>query len=178
MQTLIKPTQLSAIRSLLRDGRIALSEIAATRNRRAEAEEWLEQVLDEYPRDAEAGSNLGYLWLESGQRPRRSLAMIQLAVATSPENASFRGKLGWAYCRLGEYEKAVKELQRALSAAPNGVILDHLGRCSSGCWQADRGTAGPGRRRYSTWPAEKDERRHQAILQKVADLDATTTLKR
>ena len=36
--------------------------------------------------------------------------------------------LGWAYYRMGEYEKAVIELEKAVGLVPNDPIInDHLG---------------------------------------------------
>ena len=58
----------------MREARLLLSNIAVLQNRPAEAEEWLEQVLDEFPDDASASNDLGYLWAERGAHLERACA--------------------------------------------------------------------------------------------------------
>ena len=55
------------LRTLLRDARLVLSNICAIRNDSAQAEELLEQVLDEYPENIGALNDLGYLWVEQNK---------------------------------------------------------------------------------------------------------------
>ena len=44
-----------------------------------------------------------------------------------PENMAYRDSLGWALFKLGRYDEAVKELEKAAANEnPDGVILDHL----------------------------------------------------
>jgi tetratricopeptide (TPR) repeat protein len=93
-----------------------------------DAEEWLEQVLDEFPEDIGAMNDLGYLWADRGKSLGRSLRMIEKAVAAEPDNGAYRDSLGWVLYRLGKYGEAVLELRKAVSTEePDPVILDHLG---------------------------------------------------
>jgi tetratricopeptide (TPR) repeat protein len=115
------------VRDQLRQARLILSNICVLTNRLPEAEEWLEQVLDEFPEYVGALNDLGYLWADQGKRLHRALRMVEQAVAGDPDNAAYRDSLGWAYYRLGRYSDAVRELQRAAAGAPDGVIFDHLG---------------------------------------------------
>ena len=116
------------IRDLVRQIRLSLSNICAERNRFDEAEELLEEVLDEFPEDAAAQNDLGYLWADRGAHLQRSLAMTRHAVASQPGNPAYRDSLGWTYYRLGRYDEAVQELEQAVSDSdPDGVLLDHLG---------------------------------------------------
>jgi len=49
-------------------------------------------------------------------------------VAKKPQNGSFVDSLGWAYFKLGKYEKALEILQRAGQLEPTDpVVTDHLG---------------------------------------------------
>lgn len=115
-------------REVLRDARLVLSNIAVAQSNLPEAEEWLEQVLDEFPEDIGALNDLGYLWAEQGKHPLRALEMIERAVKAEPENKAYRDSLGWALYRLGRYNEAVEQLTVAASEKePDGVILDHLG---------------------------------------------------
>jgi tetratricopeptide (TPR) repeat protein len=116
------------VRDVMRDARLALSNLAVMQNNLAEAEEWVEQVLDEYPEDASAMNDLGYLWTDGGKHLERSLAMVKVAVAQEPKNMAYRDSLGWALYRLGRYNEALAELKAAAAVDdPDGVILDHLG---------------------------------------------------
>jgi len=117
------------IRDEMRDARLILSNICVELDRMTEAEEWLEQVLDEFPDDIGALNDLGYLWTEQGKNLNRALDMIGRAVDGDPDNIAYIDSLGWAYYQLGRYQEAVKELEKAVSSAedPDGVILDHLG---------------------------------------------------
>jgi tetratricopeptide (TPR) repeat protein len=115
-------------REALHDARLILSNICVLQDRVPEAEEWLEQVLDEFPEDIAALNDLGYLWADQGKHLHRALRMVRLAVEGDPENEAYRDSLGWAHFRLGQYEDAVRELERAANVDdPDGIILDHLG---------------------------------------------------
>ena len=115
-------------REVLRDARLALSNLCVTQNRLPEAEEWLEQVLDEYPDDPGASNDLGYLWADQGKHLQRALRMTRLAVDAQPANLAYRDSLGWAFFRLGRNQEALVELEKAAAdKAPDAVILDHLG---------------------------------------------------
>lgn len=118
-------------REVMHDTRLALSNIEVMRNRLGEAEEWVEQVLDEFPDDVGAHNDLGYLWADQGKRLARAERMIRKAVAAEPENAAYRDSLGWVLYRLGRYDEAVVEQEKAIAAKgdkePDGVALDHLG---------------------------------------------------
>jgi tetratricopeptide (TPR) repeat protein len=117
------------VRDVLRDARLVLSNICIQREEMLPAEEWLEQVLDEFPEDVGALNDLGYLWVDQNKHLNRSLKMIEIAVEAEPDNIAYRDSLGWAYYRLGRSEEAVRELEKAVAGDedPDGVILDHLG---------------------------------------------------
>ncbi len=115
-------------RDVLHDARLVLSNIEVLTGNMADAEEWLEQVLDEYPGDAGAQNDLGYLWADQGKHLERALGMLQEAVAAEPKNLAYRDSLGWAYFRMHRYGEAVAELQMATAVEkPDGIVLDHLG---------------------------------------------------
>ena len=121
-------------RQVLRSARMVLSNIALEANDFPQAVEWLEQVLDEYPEDAGALNDLGYLWAERGLHLQRALQMTQQAVELEPKNKAYRDSLGWALYQVGRYDDAVRELLAATTydesageEAPDGVLLEHLG---------------------------------------------------
>jgi tetratricopeptide (TPR) repeat protein len=117
----------SETREAVREARMALSHLAVLGNRLAEAEEYLEQILDEFPEDPGAYNDLGYLWADQGKHLHRAKRMIELAVEAEPDNSAYRDSLGWVLFRLGQYRQAIVELEKAAAGRPDGVILDHLG---------------------------------------------------
>jgi tetratricopeptide (TPR) repeat protein len=115
-------------RDVIRESRLVISNICVLQKRVPEAEEWLEQVLDEFPEDAGALNDLGYLWADQNKNLDRALDMVTRAVEQEPNNTSFRDSLGWVYYRLNRSEDAVRELKKAADDPnPDSVILDHLG---------------------------------------------------
>ena len=115
------------IRRICRQARFILSTLALREGDFHSAERWLEEVLDEFPEDIGAFNDLGYLWADQNKHLARSLVMVQQAVAAEPENAAYRDSLGWVYYRLGQFQQAVVELEKAVAQTADGVILDHLG---------------------------------------------------
>ncbi len=116
---------------------LELSAACVNLGRLDEAEERLEEVLDDYPDDVEADNDLGFLWADENKHLPRALKMISLAVAAEPDNRAYRDSLGWVYYRLGRYAEAVAELEKAVDEKqPDGTVLDHLGDACSKARQA------------------------------------------
>jgi tetratricopeptide (TPR) repeat protein len=116
------------IREGVKELRQFLSAACVELGDHAAAEEYLEQVLDEFPEDIGAMNDLGYLWADRNVRLGRSRRMLETAVAAEPDNPSYRDSLGWAYYRLGKHEQAIEQLEQAAEAEPpDGVIFEHLG---------------------------------------------------
>lgn len=117
-----------AVRKELKAARLILSNIAVMKNDIPQAEEWLQQVLDEFPDDISAKNDLGYLWADQGKNLQQAYEMVRDAVAAEPDNQAYRDSLGWALYKLRRYEEAVTELKKAVAVEePDGVILEHLG---------------------------------------------------
>jgi tetratricopeptide (TPR) repeat protein len=115
-------------RAELREARLLLSTLCVLKNQRPQAEEWLQQVLDEFPADVAADNDLGFLWAEQGVHLQRAKQMIEAAVQDDPDNSAYRDSLGWVYHQLGQSRRAVAELEKAAAEKkPDPVILDHLG---------------------------------------------------
>jgi tetratricopeptide (TPR) repeat protein len=116
------------VRLAVREARLLLSNIANIRHQSTEAEEWLEQVLDEFPDDSSAANDLGYLWAERGVHLERALRLIRVAIADEPDNQAYRDSLGWVYYQRQQYAQAVAELEKAAAGKkPDPVIFEHLG---------------------------------------------------
>ncbi len=151
----------------MRDVRLSLSAIEVERKKLDAAEEWLQQVLDEFPEDIGAFNDLGYLWCDQGKHLRRSLAMVQRAVEAEPDNIAYRDSLGWALFRLGRYEEAVKELEKAAAAENvDGVILDHLADAYAKSGQAAQALE-TWQKAAEEFQRQEDTERLQAIQNKI-----------
>ncbi|MEO1563758.1 MAG: tetratricopeptide repeat protein [Pseudomonadota bacterium] len=71
---------------------------------------------------------LGYSLVEQKRNLEEALEMIKTAVAARPDDGYITDSLGWAYYRLGEFDKAVEPMERAAAlVATDPVINDHLG---------------------------------------------------
>ncbi len=153
-------------RDAMREIRLALSAVEVELDRYEAAEEWLQQVLDEFPEDIGACNDLGYLWTDHGQHLQRSLAMVQKAVAAEPDNVAYLDSLGWALYRLGRYGEAVAPLEKAVDQGADGVILDHLGDVYLRVQQPDKALA-TWRRAAETLRESSDPTRAAAIQAKI-----------
>jgi tetratricopeptide (TPR) repeat protein len=115
-------------RDVLREARLALSNLAVIQGDLPRGEEWLEQVLDEFPDDDGALNDLGYLWADQNKDLDRAKRMIERAVKAEPDNMAYRDSLGWVLFRLGQYPEAIAQLEKAAAdKKPDGTVLDHLG---------------------------------------------------
>lgn len=118
----------SETRDVLREARLALSDLAVAKGNLAQAEEWLEQVLDEFPGDRTAMNDLGYLWADENKNLGRARRMIQEAVDAQPDNMAYRDSLGWVLFREGRFAEAAAELEKAAAdKKADGIVFDHLG---------------------------------------------------
>jgi tetratricopeptide (TPR) repeat protein len=142
-------------REVVRESRLVLSHLHVLKNQFPQAEEYLEQVLDEFPDDPSALNDLGYLWADQNKHLGRARRMIERAVNAEPENAAFRDSLGWVLYRQGRFHEAVKELEKAAAAREDGVILEHLGDAYVQCQQWEKAEEAY-RRAYEAFEKEKE----------------------
>ena len=88
------------------------------------------------PDRAEVQNFLGYGWVNRGEKVKEGMDLIRKAVASRPDQGYIVDSLGWAHFRLGEYEAAVENLERAAELSPSDSdIVDHLG---DAYWRAGR----------------------------------------
>jgi len=123
-----KQTSNPAVAEVIQESKMILSNICHHLEKHEAAVEWLEQVLDDDPQHIGTLNDLGYLWADQNEHLARAKNMLEAAVHAQPENKSYRDSLGWAYYRLGDFQRARIELEKAAAGdSPDGVILDHLG---------------------------------------------------
>jgi Flp pilus assembly protein TadD len=104
----------------------------------ADAERDLSRALAANPDEPELLNFLGYAWIDRGENLPRALGMVKKAVSLQPQSGAMVDSLGWAYYRLGDYKKAVEQLESAVVLeAGDAEINDHLG---DAYWQVGRHT--------------------------------------
>ncbi len=93
-----------------------------------QAVEIMEKVLETQPDHAEALNYIGYTWADKNIHLEKALEYILRADALKPNNGFIIDSLGWTYYRLGDYDQAVRELERSLQLIPDDPhIHEHLG---------------------------------------------------
>ncbi len=91
------------------------------------AQEEMKRLLKLDPDHAEALNYLAYSWAEMGENLDQALSYAQKALKRSNQ-PHIHDTLGWVYFRLGRYEEALGELQKAVDGLPNDpIVLEHLG---------------------------------------------------
>jgi len=93
-----------------------------------EAEADFKRVLEIVPDDVETLNYLGYTWVDRGENLTEAFDMIRDAVEQEPRSGAIVDSLGWAHYKLGEYEEAKVNLEKAVALSPSSAtIVDHLG---------------------------------------------------
>ncbi|WP_083634964.1 tetratricopeptide repeat protein [Maricaulis sp. W15] len=93
-------------------------------------------ALELAPRESTLLNDLGYFWIDRGERVEEAFEMILQASELTPENGNVIDSLGWAHYRLGHYEAAVEALERAAELEPGSATANyHLG---DAYWQVGR----------------------------------------
>ncbi len=92
------------------------------------AEEDFLKALELRPQQPLVLNYLGYSWVEMGLNLDRARRMIEDAVAQRPGDGFIVDSMGWVLYRLGDYQGAVEQLERAVSLeSGDPIINDHLG---------------------------------------------------
>lgn len=92
------------------------------------AEADLKVALKLNPNEPHVLNFLGYSWVEKHENLHKAMAMLEKASRLDPDNGFITDSVGWAYYRLGQYDKATARLEQAVEQAPGDpTINDHLG---------------------------------------------------
>lgn len=106
-----------------------LSHIYNEAGREEQTNNVLLKVLEIMPDHTGASNDLGYFWTDAGINLDKAEVMIRRAVENHPNNSAFADSLGWIYYKKGNFDEALKLLERSVSL-PGGndpEVLAHLG---------------------------------------------------
>jgi Flp pilus assembly protein TadD len=101
--------------------------VAEKLNRLDVVEAKLGRLVELRPSSAQALNALGYTLVDRTPRVAEGLALIERALALSPDDPFILDSVGWAQFRLGRLDEAEKYLRRAMEQRPDPEIAAHLG---------------------------------------------------
>lgn len=102
------------------------------------AEKDFKKALEIKPGEASVLNYLGYSYLDRGVNLKEARRLIELAFTKRPDDGYIIDSLGWMLFTLGEYDKAVVHLEKAVEAAPaDATINEHFG---DALWKVGRRT--------------------------------------
>lgn len=94
----------------------------------ARAEQIMEECLRRHPESHEALNYLAYTWAERNTRLEEALDFVTRALDAEPDNGAYLDTLGWVYYRLGRFDEARAQIERAIGIlGEDAVLADHLG---------------------------------------------------
>jgi len=101
---------------------------ACERGGRVEAgEKYLNRYLAANPDSAETLNYLAYMWAEQGTNLEQAGAYIAKALAQEPDNGAYLDTQGWIQYKQGDYDNALKNLERARrQVGSDPTIKTHL----------------------------------------------------
>lgn len=87
----------------------------------------LRLILEHDPAHVDALNALGYTLADRTDRYREAYDYIHRALELSPDNNAILDSMGWVLYRLGNYDEAIKYLQRSLDLRHDHEVAAHLG---------------------------------------------------
>jgi len=116
-----------------------LANLYEKQHRLEESVRYLDQLYKLDPDDPTVLNFYGYVLAEIGRDLDQAEKMIRGALASDPDNGYYLDSLGWVYYQMGEYTRAVTELEKATERVPDDpVILEHLGDAYSALRNFDK----------------------------------------
>jgi tetratricopeptide (TPR) repeat protein len=92
------------------------------------AEADMKRALQLSPEQPHVLNYLGYSWIDQGVNLDEGMKMLQRATELRPDDGAITDSVGWAFYRLGQYDKAVEWLERAAEQkSDDATIVEHLG---------------------------------------------------
>jgi len=90
-------------------------------------EEDLRRIIQLNPNNPVAYNSLGYTLADRTDRFNEAYELIKRAFELAPNDAAIIDSMGWVQYRLGMYEEAIENLDRAYELFPDHEVAAHLG---------------------------------------------------
>jgi tetratricopeptide (TPR) repeat protein len=88
----------------------------------------MKKALELSPEQPHVLNYLGYSWIDQGLHLDEGMKMLQRATELRPDDGAITDSVGWAFYRLGQYDKAVEWLERASEQkGDDATLTEHLG---------------------------------------------------
>ncbi len=88
----------------------------------------MKKALELSPEQPYVLNYLGYSWIDQGLHLEEGMKMLKRATELRPDDGAISDSVGWAYYRLGQFDKAVEWLERASEQkGDDATIIEHLG---------------------------------------------------
>lgn len=88
----------------------------------------MKKALELSPEQPYVLNYLGYSWIDQGLNLDAGMKMLKRATELRPDDGAITDSVGWAYYRLGQYDKAVEWLERASEQkGEDATVVEHLG---------------------------------------------------
>ncbi|WP_428672816.1 tetratricopeptide repeat protein [Reyranella sp.] len=92
------------------------------------AEVDMKKALELSPEQPYVLNYLGYSWIDQGLNLDAGMKMLKRATELRPDDGAITDSVGWAYYRLGQFDKAVEWLERASEQkGDDATVVEHLG---------------------------------------------------
>ncbi len=92
------------------------------------ASEAFELLLTINPQHHPTLNYFGYMLADRGERLTEALDMIERALKSEPESGAYLDSYAWVLYKLGRYQEALIQIQKAVSKTNNDpVVIEHLG---------------------------------------------------
>jgi tetratricopeptide (TPR) repeat protein len=102
------------------------AELLLRMERLDEAVDQYRQAVDMYPESALSLNALGYTLADRTEEYKEAEQLIRKALALDPDSAAIIDSLGWVLYRLGQYEEALVELNRAYEQLDDPEVAAHI----------------------------------------------------
>jgi tetratricopeptide (TPR) repeat protein len=115
-------------------GWFKLGSILERQKRLDEASDAFRTTLRIRPNDGQAANYLGYIWADAGINLDSAKVLIEIALKEDSLNGAYLDSYAWVFYRMGDYEKALYYMNKAMEQIKNDPDLkndpipyEHLG---------------------------------------------------
>jgi tetratricopeptide (TPR) repeat protein len=108
------------------DATLGKAELLLRMGRQNDAIQLYEQAVDRWPDSAMSLNALGYTLADRTDRYNEAAKLIRKALELDPDSAAIIDSYGWVLYRLGKYDEALQELERAYEMLKDPEVAVHI----------------------------------------------------